>query len=224
MFKKIITTALFAGFIVGVVSALLQLIYVQPILLHAELYETGSLTHFGENNSHGAHNNSAFDFQRNGLSILFSALIYSGYALILVSLIAYASSLNLKIDNVRSILFGVCGFFAVQLAPAFGLPPELPGAAAAELFPRQIWWFFCVLVTILGIWIVSFSQKIPYVLIGIIIILVPHIVGAPEPEFFVGPTPPELASHFASRTLALGAASWVLLGYLSGYFWRKENS
>ena len=24
--------------------------------------------------------------------------------------------------------------------------------------------------------------------------------------------------------LALGAASWVLLGYLSGYFWRKENS
>jgi predicted cobalt transporter CbtA len=81
-----------------------------------------------------------------------------------------------------------------------------------------------VLVTILGIWIVSFSQKIPYVLIGMIIILVPHIVGAPEPEFFVGPTPPELASHFASRTLALGAASWVLLGYLSGYFWRKENS
>ena len=127
-------------------------------------------------------------------------------------------------SNVRSILFGVCGFFAVQLAPAIGLPPELPGAAAAELFPRQIWWFFCVLVTILGIWIVSFSQKIPYVLIGIIIILVPHIVGAPEPEFFVGPTPPELASHFASRTLALGAASWVLLGYLSGYFWRKENS
>mgnify|MGYP001423965872 FL=1 len=224
MFKKIIITALFAGFIVGVVSALLQLIYVQPILLHAELYETGSLTHFGENNSQGAHYNSAFDFQRNGLSILFSALIYTGYALILVSLIAYASSLNLKIDNVRSILFGVCGFFAVQLAPAFGLPPELPGAAAAELFPRQIWWFFCVLVTILGIWIVSFSQKIPYVLIGIIIILVPHIVGAPEPEFFVGPTPPELASHFASRTLALGAASWVLLGYLSGYFWRKENS
>ena len=51
MFKKIIITALFAGFIVGVVSALLQLIYVQPILLHAELYETGSLTHFGENNS-----------------------------------------------------------------------------------------------------------------------------------------------------------------------------
>ena len=224
MFKKIITTALFAGFIVGVVSALLQLIYVQPILLHAELYETGSLTHFGENNSQGAHHNSAFDFQRNGLSILFSALIYTGYAIILVSLLAYASSLNLKIGNVRSILFVVCGFFAVQLAPAFGLPPELPGAAAAELFPRQIWWFFCVLVTILGIWIVSFSQKIPYVLIGIIIILVPHIVGAPEPEFFVGPTPPELASHFASRTLALGAASWVLLGYLSGYFWRKENS
>ena len=78
MFTKIITTALFAGFIAGIVSAILQLIFIQPILLHAELYETGSLTHFGENNSKEAHQKLPFDFQRNGLSILFSALIYTG--------------------------------------------------------------------------------------------------------------------------------------------------
>lgn len=223
MFTKIITTALFAGFIVGIVSAILQLIFIQPILLHAELYETGSLTHFGENNSKKVHQKLPFDFQRNGLSILFSALIYTGYAIILVSILAYASSLSLKTDNLRSILFGISGFFAVQLAPAFGLPPELPGAAAAEVVPRQVWWYFCVFATIIGIWMISFGDKILYVSIGIIVILIPHLIGAPEPEFFVGPTPPELASHFASRTLALGAVSWIFLGYLSGYFWRKEN-
>ena len=140
MFTKIITTALFAGFIVGIVSAILQLIFIQPILLHAELYESGSLTHFGENNSKEVNQKLPFDFQRNGLSILFSALIYTGYAIILVSILAYASSLSLKTDNLRSILFGISGFFAVQLAPAFGLPPELPGAAAAEVVPRQVWW------------------------------------------------------------------------------------
>lgn len=223
MFTKIITTALFAGFIAGVVSAIIQLIFIQPIFLHAELYETEALIHFGENSSKGTHQELPFDFQRNGLSILFSALIYTGYALILVSLIAYASSLNFKIDNLRSILFGVCGFFTVQLAPAFGLPPELPGVAAAEVIPRQLWWCFCVVATGVGIWMISFGDRMLYVLVGIIIILIPHLIGAPEPEFFVGPTPPELASHFASRTLALGAATWIFLGYLSGYFWRKEN-
>ena len=33
----------------------------------------------------------------------------------------------------------------------------------------------------------------------------------------------ELASHFAARALAIGGMAWILLGYLCGYFWRKEN-
>ena len=223
MFTKIITTALFAGFITGVVSAIIQLVFLQPILLHAELYEIGSLTHFGDDSSQVANHDMPFDFQRNGLSILFSALIYTGYAFILVALIAYVSSVGLVITNARAVLFGICGFFTVHLAPSFGLPPELPGAAAAEVIPRQIWWFFCVLATGVGIWFISFGKKLLYVILGISLILFPHIIGAPTPEFFVGPTPPELASHFAARALAIGGMAWILLGYLCGYFWRKEN-
>ena len=223
MFTKIITTAIFAGFITGVVSAIIQLIFLQPILLHAELYEVGSLVHFGNNNSAADHGKIPFDLQRNGLSILFSALVYTGYAFILVALIAYVSSLDLEINNASAILFGVCGFFTVHLAPSFGLPPELPGAAAADVVPRQVWWVFCVLATAVGIWVISFGGNFMYVFIGIILILIPHLIGAPEPEFFSGPTPPELASHFASRALAIGGVAWIFLGYLCGYFWRKEN-
>ena len=223
MFFRILTTALFAGFIAGVISAVMQIMFLQPILLHAELYETGHLTHFGNSSLSGSHLPPVFDFQRNALSLLFSALIYTGYALILTALFAYASSMELQTDNVRAILFGICGFTTVQLSPAFGLPPELPGVAAAELMPRQIWWFFCVISTGLGFWILAFGGKLIFVAVGIILLLTPHIIGAPQPVMFIGPTPPELASHFASRALTIGLVSWSCLGFLTGYFWRKED-
>ena len=223
MFLRILTIALFAGFIAGVISAVMQMIFLQPILLHAELYEAGNLTHFGNSMVSGSHLIPTFDFQRNALNVLFSALIYTGYALILTSLFAYASSLNLKIDNVRAILFGICGFVTVQLSPAFGLPPELPGVAAAELIPRQIWWFFCVISTGLGLWIIAFGGNLIFIMVGVILILLPHIIGAPQPLMFIGPTPPELASHFASRALTIGLVTWSCLGISIGYFWRKED-
>ena len=47
MFQKILTSALFAGFCAGLIAGLLQLVFVQPVLLHAELYEAGKLVHFG---------------------------------------------------------------------------------------------------------------------------------------------------------------------------------
>ncbi|MEI2612914.1 MAG: CbtA family protein [Candidatus Promineifilaceae bacterium] len=40
---------------------------------------------------------------------------------------------------------------AFQLAPAFGLPPELPGMAAADLGARQVWWCGTALATGVGI-------------------------------------------------------------------------
>ena len=36
-----------------------------------------------------------------------------------------------------ALIWGICGFIAVSLAPAFSLPPELPGTAAAALGARQ---------------------------------------------------------------------------------------
>ena len=39
MFQKIAVSALIAGFGAGLVAALLQFVFVQPLLLHAELFE-----------------------------------------------------------------------------------------------------------------------------------------------------------------------------------------
>jgi predicted cobalt transporter CbtA len=47
MFMRLFTSAIFAGALAGLVGGILQLGFVQPVLLMAELYETGQLVHFG---------------------------------------------------------------------------------------------------------------------------------------------------------------------------------
>jgi predicted cobalt transporter CbtA len=60
--------------------------------------------------------------------------------------------------------------------------------------------------------------------IAVILLLAPHIIGAPEPDSFAGPVPPEIAALFAARALGVGLASWVLLGAFAGYFWQREGT
>ena len=46
MLKNMLSSALIAGVAAGLIAALLQFVFVQPVLLHAELYEGGELVHF----------------------------------------------------------------------------------------------------------------------------------------------------------------------------------
>lgn len=224
MFSRIVTTALFAGFLTGILAAILQFWLVQPLLLHAELYETGALTHFGP----GASNAPAqmplpgIDLQRDGLSVLFTALIYTGYAFLLTAAMALAAERGIAVSIRQGLIWGVCGFAAVQLAPAMGLPPELPGAAAADVTARQVWWFGTAAATATGLALIGFSATPALWVAGAALIAAPHIIGAPEPAQFVGPTPPELAAHFAARALGVGLAAWALLGVLVAWIWGRE--
>lgn len=224
MLTRIITTAIFAGFITALVAALLQFLLVQPLLLHAELFENGSLVHFGPTGAGTpAHADlPSFDPLRDGLSVLFTAIIYTGYAFLLVAAIAMASERGHDVSVRSGIIWGIAGFVALQLAPASGLPPELPGAAAADVAPRQVWWFGTVALTALGLWLIAFGKSPVIWAVALICLAVPHVIGAPHPDAFVGPVPPEIAAQFAARALAVGLASWAVLGMLAGYFWNKE--
>ena len=51
MIKKLLTSAVFAGVAVGVVSTVLHLWLITPLLLEGELYETGAKVHFAANGS-----------------------------------------------------------------------------------------------------------------------------------------------------------------------------
>lgn len=222
MFRQIATSAVFAGFCAGLIAAALQLMFVQPVLLHAELYESGVLSHFGAAPVSANPDLPGIDLMRDGLSVLFTALIYTGYAFLLVGLMALAAQRGAVIDGRTGVLWGLAGFACLHFAPAFGLPPEVPGVAAADLGARQLWWFSTVAATALALWLFAFGKGPMVKGLAALVLIAPHLVGAPHPDSFTGPVPPELAALFASRALGVGLVSWVLLGWLAGYFWQRE--
>lgn len=223
MFAKIAVSALFAGFGAGLIAALLQLVFVQPVLLHAELYEGGDLVHFGAAAVSAQQEVGGFDAVRDGLSILLTAAIYTGYAFLLLAGMALAAAAGRRVDARTGIVWGLAGFVAVQMAPAFGLPPEVPGVAAADVAPRQVWWWATVAASALGVALIAFGRSPVLWAIAAAALIAPHLVGAPHPDSFAGPVPPELAALFAGRALGVGLAAWVLLGLLAGHFWQREG-
>lgn len=223
MFARIATSALFAGFAAGLIAALLQLVFVQPVLLHAELYEGGDLVHFGGAAVPAHQDLGGIDALRDGLSVLFTALIYTGYALLLVAAMAIAEDRGHSVTARSGLLWGLAGYIAVHLAPAASLPPEVPGVAAADVGLRQVWWFATVAATGTGIALIAFGRNwLAWGAAGALL-LAPHLVGAPHPDSFAGTVPPELAGMFAGRALGVGLAAWVILGAFAGYFWQREG-
>jgi cobalt transporter subunit CbtA len=104
-----------------------------------------------------------------------------------------------------------------------GLSPELPGASAAELAQRQLWWLFTVAGTLAGIALLAWGNPATKI-VGLVMIATPHLIGAPHPHEFSGVVPPELSALFAARVLAIGALGWAALGALAGYFWSRETA
>ena len=223
MFSRILVSGLFAGFAAGLIAALLQLVFVQPVLLHAELYESGQLTHFGAAKAGAAAAAGGIDLARDGLSVLFTTLLYTGYALVLVAAMALAEDRGFRIAVRQGLLWGLAGFASVQFSPAVGIPPELPGSATADIDLRQLWWLGTVGATAIGIALIAFGKGWTARGVAAILILAPHVIGAPHPETFAGPAPPELAAMFAGRALGVGLVAWVLLGLFAAWFWIREG-
>ncbi len=147
---------------------------------------------------------------------------YTGFALLLTAGFALAARGGHTITARTGAVWGLCGFLAVQLAPAFGLPPELPGGLSAPLEQRQLWWAACVGATAAGIALLAFGRGLPAMALGVLLIALPHLIGAPE-VMFSGLAPPELTAHFAARVLGAGAVAWVILGTVAGAIWARDS-
>ncbi len=223
MLGRILTSGLIAGAAAGLCAAVLQLFFIQPVLLHAELYEGGELVHFGAASGPADRPEFGLDPVRDGLSVIFSMLTYAGFGLILVALMALAEGRGAVISARSGMLWGIAGFVAVLLAPAFSLAPEVPGVAAAEILPRQAWWFATAFAAGAAMWLLAFGRS--WLAWGAVValLLAPHAIGAPEPDSFAGPVPTELGALFAARVLGVGLVAWVLLGLFSGALWSSDD-
>ena len=159
---------------------------------------------------------------RDGLTVLFMALVYVGYGLVLVAGFAVADRFGHRITARDGVLWGIAGFAAFQLMPAMGLSPELPGTLAADLTARQAWWLATAICTAAALGLIGYGRGWVAYVLAVVLLALPHIIGAPDVEGFSGVAPPEVAAAFAARALGVGLVAWAVLGWLTAWFWRGK--
>ena len=95
--------------------------------------------------------------------------------------------------------------------------------AAADLAGRQFWWVGTVVCTAGALWLIGFGRDWIAWGAATALLLLPHLIGAPEVVELTGPTPPELSAQFVGRALGVGMAGWVVLGLLAATIWRRAE-
>lgn len=246
MLKNLILSAAAAGVAAGLFTAVVQHVTTTPIILEAEKYENGAGGHDHAagtpTHDHGVATDAptisvapeqmlAAPITRQGeewaptdgiertlYTSLATTVMGVGFGLVLLGAMSVA---GVKINARAGLAFGVAGFIAVALAPSMGLPPEIPGSGAAELGARQTWWFFAVGATAIGIAGLLLAPNTWLQIGGVVLIALPHIIGAPQAHTYVSTAPAELAGHFAATSLAVTAIFWAVLGYASGAFYER---
>lgn len=223
LLPRVFFAVLVAGLISGAAMAALHQWRVTPLIVAAEIYETAApeaAAHTHEAGApaheHGGDEWAPHDgFERTGYTVTADVFVALGFAFLL----AAASVLTgLPVTAANGALWGLAGFAVFQLAPAFGLPPELPGMPAAEVVPRQIWWVGTALATATAIYGVARFRNVAAVVVAVALVLAPHLIGAPQVNGeHTSAVPAHLAAAFASATLFSGAAFWLVLGPLYGY-------
>lgn len=245
MLKKLIVSALASGFGAGIIVALLQITLLSPLIIEAEEYESGHKFHFagvpeapghhesgldaqggeqGHDHMH-AHGNTKEEsaFARSARTALSTTLTSLGYAFVLVAGFGVAARRGVELTARSGMVWGVGAFCAVVLAPSLGLPPELPGSAGAPLAARQLWWVGTVLASGAGIIAIAFGKNWAVWGVGIVLLALPHMIGAPMPEAYGGVVPPEMQGEFVGRSIGVSAIGWVLLGLIGGYAWARQK-
>ncbi len=133
-----------------------------------------------------------------------------GFGLLLVAVSEFAGGVRSWREG---LVWGLAGFATFTLAPGLGLPPELPAMPAAELGPRQAWWIACVAMTGVGLWLIAFSRSLGLALVGGLLLVVPHLIGAPQPASHESPIPADLHHRFVVAVTVTNLVFWLLLGY-----------
>ena len=228
LFRTILFVAALAGIGTGLVGAAIHLFTTVPLILQAETFVGGGAdsataaaghSHGADSQNAEAHSHDeewspADGFARNGLTVIFTVLTGFGFGLLLVAASEIAGGLS---GWRQGVLWGLAGFAVFTLAPGLGLPPELPAMPAADLAARQMWWVGTALATAGGLALLVFGRSPLLAVLGVALILVPHLVGAPQPDSHESPIPEALHHSFVVASVAASFVFWVLLGGLAGW-------
>ena len=238
MIVKYLLAALVAGLIAGALQTVVQHAKVVPLILEAEKYEgeapaahehtsglqlsivtraqaqtTTEATPAAPAAAEEEEGGMLFGVDRTVGTLMGNLVTGAGFALLLMAAVVFAGR-SLTLAN--GALWGAAAWLTFHLMPSVGLPPELPGFPAAELFDRQVWWVGTVVATAVALYLIVLRKEPVAKAAGVVLMLVPHVIGAPQPTDITSNVPAILAAEFAVATLSAGLLFWIVLGLVMG--------
>ncbi len=220
LFRQIVFVAFLAATGSGMVLGLLQVFHTSPMILAAEVYEETEDDDVWKPEE---------GRERIAFTFLSDILIAFGHGLLLTGAMVWILSLSRQ--QVRpslswhsGMLFGIAGYIAFFLAPAFGLPPDIPGTLTADPGVRQLWWVATVALTLGGL-ATFYLARSGFKLVGFLLLALPHLAGAPEASVpgFVDermnwlPAQIQLQHDFIIATAWVNLVYWLVLGSACGH-------
>jgi len=229
VFSRIIYSAILVGVVVGALLSSLQIASLNPIIFAAESYQLDAVeTATGNGDGHSTHRHEHDDeawvptdgLERTAYTLLANILVGTGFAAMVLALMCqFCLARKADISWSQGSLWGLAGFSALFLAPAIGLPPEIPGMAAAAVEYRQAWWALCALSVAIGLGILAFARA-RVKASGLLLLAIPYIVGAPQanapmfrhPDPSVVQTLVDLHQRFVFISTFTNLIFWLVLG------------
>jgi cobalt transporter subunit CbtA len=201
----------------GLLLTVIQQIEIVPLIEVVEAREAANVAsqahqHSEANQSWIPHNG----WERAVASAASNIILSIAFALLLSSAMSLRQSAGWR----AGLVWGIAGYVVFFVAPALGLPPELPGTDAAPLSERQLWWVGTASCTAAGLWLAAFAGKPLVRVFGLVLLCAPHAIGAPQPQIDDGVNIGDLAKEFVRATYLANAALWLSLGAFVGVFAR----
>ena len=225
MIMRVLLAAIISGMLAGAVAGAFQIWRVSPLIHAAEVYE--NQTDAGAGHSHDAgvpathsHGEQAEAWapedglERTAYTLLATLVMGVGFAFVLAAAVMFTGR---AITPQNGVIWGLAGFLAFTLAPTTGLAPDLPGMPAADLVARQTWWWGTAIATGFGIAFIALKKCIPYRMLGVSLIALPHLIGAPRSQAYDSAVPAALAADYVANSIAMMALFWIVLGISLGW-------
>jgi cobalt transporter subunit CbtA len=235
VFRSIVFSAALAGVITGAAITGAQMVGTIPLIQKSEVYEREAEApaavaptaaaqpahthdHGAAAHSHEAEWEPAEGLQRNAFTTGANILTAIGFALLLAGIFALRGR---AVSWREGLFWGLGGFVVFTAAPGLGLPPELPGMPVADLTLRQTWWIGTACATAAGLGLLVFRKASWAAILGLGLIILPHLIGAPQAPAGHTDVPEALSHRFVVAAVLTSLLFWALLGVLTSIAFQR---
>ena len=235
LFRRLVLNAVIVGVIAGLLLSVMQVLAVNPIIFAAEVFEHANAVEssidqeliVAADDHHHSHDGWAPEdgTQRLFFSFIANVMAGIGFALMVLALMSQLQLQGIvRMSLPKGLTWGVAGFLGFFLAPGIGMPPEIPGAVAAPIVSRQLWWILAVAGVSVGLLLLAYAP-VKWKAAGLLSVALPYLVSIPHSDapMFSNPDPAvvnsltDLQQQFFIASGLSNFVFWLAIGAISAW-------